>query len=142
MRTIVVGDIHGCFRDNPFLAYIRTLPLYYETEHYICVHAAVSRKGPECTDRSIALWDRSLADEGIYCGKLVIYGHTPMEKVLYQPGDGTCRQIVAGRKQPLPEYGCIGLDTGCVWKKKLTAMVIEENKNGLEYQIRQVEYGK
>ena len=80
MRTIVVGDIHGCFRDHPFLAYIRTLPLYYETEHYICVHAAVSRKGPECTDRSIALWDRSLADEGIYCGKLVIYGHTPMEK--------------------------------------------------------------
>lgn len=58
------------------------------------------------------------------------------------PGDGTCRQIVAGRKQPLPEHGCIGLDTGCVWKKKLTAMVIEENKNGLEYQIRQVEYGK
>ena len=108
----------------PVLAYLRTLPLYYETEHYICVHAAISCKGP-------------------YSGKLVLYGHTPTEKVFYQPGDATCKAIIAGRTQPLPERGCIGLDTGCVARNKLTAMVIEENKpGGPVYQLRQVEYGK
>ena len=113
--------------------YLRTLPLYYETEHYICVHAAISCKGLEHTDRHTAIWDR----------KLVLYGHTPTEKVFYQPGDATCKAIIAGRTQPLPERGCIGLDTGCVARNKLTAMVIEENKpGGPVYQLRQVEYGK
>jgi hypothetical protein len=42
--------------------------------------------------------------------------------------------------QPLPERGCIGLDTGCVARNKLTAMVIEENKpGGPVYQLRQVD---
>jgi len=127
----------------PVLAYLRTLPLYYETEHYICVHAAISCKGLEHTDRHTAIWDRKLAEDGTYSGKLVLYGHTPTEKVFYQTGDATCKAIIAGRTQPLPERGCIGLDTGCVARNKLTAMVIEENKpGGPVYQLRQVEYGK
>lgn len=124
------------------LAYIRTLPLYYETEQYICVHAAISRKGAALTERETALWDRKLADEGAYSGKLVICGHTPVKKVLYQPGDGTYREIIAGRTQKLPETGSICLDTGCVFKNKLSAMIIEEKQGAWEYQVRQADYGK
>ena len=52
--------------------YLRTLPLYYETEHYICVHAAISCKGLEHTDRRAFLcryyYADSLAETARVCG--------------------------------------------------------------------------
>lgn len=127
----------------PVLVYLRTLPLYYETEHYICVTRPFPARAwstPTATlPPGTGSWRRTAPTAESWC----FTGTLPRKKFFIQPGDATCKAIIAGRTQPLPERGCIGLDTGCVARNKLTAMVIEENKpGGPVYQLRQVEYGK
>lgn len=140
--------ISFCIGKSPIqeiLPYLQTLPFYFETEAMICVHAAISKKGLSCTTKETALWERGLAKEGKYSGKLVIYGHTPTNKVIYQPGDGSYKELIAGRTYSLPETGSICLDTGCVFGNRLSAMIINEplsESEALKYMIKQVAYGK
>lgn len=98
------------FKDD--YKWVKTLPLYFEDEHHIYVHAGIDPKIPmEKQNRNTLLWVR---DRFIYSysnfSKPVIFGHTPELAGVYS--------TLAGN---------IGIDTGCVFGGKLTAMIIESD---------------
>jgi serine/threonine protein phosphatase 1 len=95
--TIPIPSAHLDFFGN--------LRLYYETDHYIFVHAGLKPNVPlEEQDEWDMLWIR---DEFIYSdfdfGKRVIFGHTPFQ-------------------EPLVLDNKIGIDTGAVYGNKLTCV--------------------
>lgn len=108
------------------------LPLYYETGSCLFVHAGFdgNYKNTECilNDRSV------LNGERIYSGKLYIAGHSPFYKGSIIPFDtpvyidetGKPHTVYDGMK--LPEKGALFIDTGCVYKNKLTALIIHEDR--------------
>jgi serine/threonine protein phosphatase 1 len=75
----------------------------YESEHYIFVHAGLRPGVPLATQsEDDLLWIRhEFIDSDFDWGKTVVYGHTPL-------------------KEPLLSARRIGLDTGCVYGRKLT----------------------
>ena len=75
----------------------------YETEDYIFVHAGL-RPGIPLAEQDVSdlLWiRREFVTSGYDWGKTVVYGHTPVE-------------------EPLLTEARMGLDTGCVYGRKLT----------------------
>lgn len=122
-----------------------TFPLYYETDNFICAHAGVGRRGPAYTDKETFVWDRFIAQTGIYYDKLFIYGHTPMTRVAHTDGkENKNGDVIRHYKKPgveydLPKIGAIGIDSGCVFYGKLTALIIEENS---KFHVEQVENPK
>lgn len=102
--------------------WMKNLPLYFEDEHRIYVHAGIEPGVPmENQKRETLLWVR---DNFIYdCrdfSKRVIFGHTPDLSSAYK--------TIAGN---------IGIDTGCVFGGKLTALLIDAD--GIEQEIYSVE---
>lgn len=81
------------------LDFFKSLPLYYETDNYIFVHAGLDPEEPllENNERDTLLWIRDDWLDCDYVGKPVIYGHTPARTVTWDP---------KGKK--------IGIDTGAV----------------------------
>lgn len=96
----------GEFRLPPeHLNFISSLPLYYETEDYIFVHAGL-RPGVQLQqqDRFDLLWIREEFIRSNYdFGKLVIFGHTPL-------------------RRPLVMKNKVGIDTGAVYGGPLTCL--------------------
>ena len=87
--------------------FLKSLPLYYETEEYIFVHAGL-RDGLriEEQDERDLLWIREDFIQSPYNhGKRVIYGHTPTRRPVVQPNK-------------------IGIDTGAVYGGTLTCLEI------------------
>lgn len=85
--------------------FLENLPLYYETEEYLFVHAGI-RPGValEAQSEEDLLWIR----EGFYYypgtfPKKIVFGHTPFPEPLILPDR-------------------LGIDTGCVYGGKLTAI--------------------
>ena len=107
------------------MGYLEELPLYYETDAFLCVHAGAAEEGPKATDRHTFLWDREIAGGKPYGGKLLIFGHTSADQAVYRDEKGRPTQILKG-DHPLPKKGSICLDTGCVYGGRLSAMVIEK----------------
>jgi serine/threonine protein phosphatase 1 len=58
---------------DTFVSFVGDLPLYYETEKFICVHAGINGT-IEKTTEDIFLWERSFSND---TQKLLICGHTP-----------------------------------------------------------------
>lgn len=108
-----------------YVGYLEELPLYYETDAFLCVHAGAAEEGPKATDRHTFLWDREIAGGKPYGGKLLIFGHTSADQAVYRDEKGRPAQILKG-DHPLPKKGSICLDTGCVYGGRLSAMVIEK----------------
>lgn len=98
------------FQDD--CSWMRNLPLYYEDDHYIYVHAGINPALPmDQQDRETLLWVRDeFIDNPVSAEKVVVFGHTP--------GCGRPYRTLAGN---------ICLDAGCVFYGNLTAMVIEED---------------
>lgn len=99
---------HQAFFDN--------LKLYYEGENFIAVHAGVDTTLPadmSLQDEHTLLWVRSefLAREHRWQGKTIYYGHTPVTN--------------HGTDKPYFGKKSIGIDTGCVYGGKLTAINTE-----------------
>lgn len=109
------GDISAMSDD---VEWMKTLPLYYEADSFIFVHAGVNPDVSleENTSYDL-LWER---DGFIYNSanfrKKVIFGHTP--SVLFNDTDKPYETI----------SGNIGIDTGCVFLGKLTALILEGNE--------------
>lgn len=58
----------------------KNLSLYYETEHYIFVHAGLEPETPlEWQEEEVMLWMHNY--DSINLGKLVVHGHTPVDEV-------------------------------------------------------------
>jgi len=92
--------------------FLRTRP-YFCTEEYIFVHGGLlPGKGPDELQESQLLWIREpfLSSDHDW-GRLVIHGHTPTGN---------------GRPEVLPNR--INLDTGAVYRGKLTALVLPQRR--------------
>ncbi|MBX3276049.1 MAG: serine/threonine protein phosphatase [Sandaracinaceae bacterium] len=90
----------GAFLPEAHVAWMRSLPYWYEDEHAIYVHAGLVERGgrflhPSEADTPIAmLWTRSRRFFREYAGKRVVVGHTatellPQELSTHTPEDPT-----------------------------------------------------
>ncbi|MCA9620383.1 MAG: serine/threonine protein phosphatase [Myxococcales bacterium] len=106
--------LSGSFLPADVVAWMRSLPYFYEDEHAIYVHAGLSREDglfrhpSETTNRAALLWHRDQDFFHNYRGKRVVFGHTvtdylPQELSSYTPEDPS--DLWAG---PCT----VGLDTG------------------------------
>lgn len=132
-KTISSLRKHG-LRPGDVVRWCQDLKLCHETERFVCVHAGVSEEGLSESTLDDFVWDRTVAEEGWYGGKLLIHGHTPQEGVTYQDGHGRKVILEAETSFRLPKTGSICLDTGCVSGGKLSALVINGDK-GTVYNV-------
>lgn len=117
------------------------MPLYYEAEGIRCVHAAIQQEDFEDNPMEILVKDHSESKKNLYDGKLTIIGHTPLEAPTHYDGSGESGIPLEYHEwNLLPEYGTICIDTGCVFGKRLTAMVIDEDSYYLDYVDSQKKY--
>lgn len=100
--------------------WLDSLPIFYETENHIFVHAGVSpRYSLKDQPEEVLLWIRHWNGDDPDLGKHVVYGHTPY-------------------KQPKALKNSTGLDTGAVFGGSLTCGVFEEDKKEGPIEIIQV----
>jgi serine/threonine protein phosphatase 1 len=94
MRAMAMGT----FLPADVVDWMKSLPLFYEDEHAIYVHAGLPLEGErwlhpsEVKDPRPLLWQRSRTFYQGYTGKRVVFGHTPVKKLpqeqsAYTPGD-------------------------------------------------------
>jgi serine/threonine protein phosphatase 1 len=115
----------GSFFPDDVIAWMRSLPLWYEDEHAVYVHAGVPRENGRWIHPSevppparVLLWTRSDAMFREYDDKTLVIGHTitellPPELSSYTPADPT--DLWASDH-------IIALDTGCGKGGFLTAV--------------------
>lgn len=107
------------------LEWMKNLPLYYEDDNFIYVHAGIdTEKIMEEQNRDTLLWVREsfiYNIEEYY--KQVVFGHTPTVTLngMYKP--------------VYTQTNNIGIDTGCVYGGALSALIIEDGKVDGFYQI-------
>lgn len=105
------SDLPGSHRE-----FIEALPLYYEGDDFIAVHAGVNVDVPRLADQNAhdLLYIRMnwISNEAAWRGKRVVYGHTPAR---YLYGRERQHEIIKGKKS-------LGIDTGCVYGGSLTAL--------------------
>lgn len=92
-----------------YVPWMKSLPLYYETDHVFISHAGISMKAENPFEEShpeSVLWNRSQLKN---IGKLQIIGHTP------------CK---SGRAEFDAESNVMNIDTGAYRPKGLTAVKI------------------
>lgn len=90
------------------IEWMASLPLFYETDEYYFVHAGIDPEEElEYQCEQDLLWIRGeFINYAMRLPKRVVFGHTPFEKA----------QVLSNK---------IGIDTGCVYGNKLTAICIE-----------------
>lgn len=110
---------------NNDVQWIRSLPLYYEDDYFVYVHAGIDVNKPmEQQDSDTLLWIR----EAFVCNrkkyhKKVIFGHTP---TFYLTGEYEPVYTISDN---------IAIDTGCVYGGFLSALIIKQNKIKDFYQV-------
>ncbi|MCU0371897.1 MAG: metallophosphoesterase [Ignavibacteria bacterium] len=87
------------------LEYIYSFPVKYEFEKVVITHAGITEDASEYT----MLWNRSLPAD---IGKLQVHGHTPVSEAI------------------LSVNNSINIDTGCVYGRHLTSVIIN-SKTGV-----------
>lgn len=92
--------------------FLKTLPLKYEFNKVIISHAGIIKGGDDVS----ILWNRQTPE---HLDKLQIFGHTPFEELDYK----------------INHY--LNLDTGCVYKNKLTAVIIDTETGKIEDTIQE-----
>jgi serine/threonine protein phosphatase 1 len=128
--------LRGTFFPEDVVAWMKTLPFYYEDEHAIYVHAGLVRQSGrflhpnETEPRTALLWTRAKELFTDYRGKRVVIGHTkttllPAELSGYTPEDPT--DLWAGECVLAVDTGC-GSPTGFLTAVELPAMVVYESR--------------
>ncbi|MBQ4268646.1 MAG: serine/threonine protein phosphatase [Clostridia bacterium] len=138
---MVLQKLQGFFpNDGKYLSwavldFIENLPLYFETETFICVHAGLqlSETGEILPLReqepNFFLFDRRFADKTTLPkgGKTVFFGHTPCH---YDNGDGkiikTPRDGARSNSADYRDYVKIRLDNGVSYTKALGCLRLED----------------
>jgi len=87
--------------------YIKNFPLKYEFKKIVISHAGIIEGGDDVS----IIWNR---DSPAVLDKLQIFGHTPMQEFVYRKN----------------YYS--NIDTGCVYKNKLTAIVVDTDEGKIE----------
>lgn len=108
------GDNDGKYQvPDSHIEFLLGLDLYCEWKEYFFVHAGVPEKPLKemnAEDRQSFLWIRSpFLESGYHWEKMIVHGHTPVKEVEFTPHR-------------------IGLDTGCVFNNKLTALELPSKK--------------
>lgn len=109
------GD-YNQFRDD--INWMRSLPTYYEDEHFVYVHAGINPAKPlDKQSKYDLLWVREtfIYNPQVF-NKTVIFGHTPSVSITEE-----CKPFKT-------ITGHIGIDTACVFGGNLTALIIEDDK--------------
>ena len=125
----------GAFFPADVVTWMRALPLYYEDDHAIYVHAGLKRHEGAFLHPSLVtppralLWLRDRDFFQNYRGKLIVFGHTttkhlPPELSSFTPDDPN--DLWAGP-------ACAGLDTGCGKGGFLSALMLPDR---LVYESR------
>ncbi len=110
----------GWIRENTVLYYLN------EEEGFQCAHADIQNEDPAENDDDILIWGRENISSNTYTGRLTIVGHTPLSYPIYLDGSGNRpKKLEDGEEFPLPLTGMICIDTGCVFRGALTALLIE-----------------
>ena len=108
--------------------WMEQLPLYYEDEHFVYVHAGINPNKPlDEHSKYELLWVREpfLYDVSKF-PKTVIFGHTP--SISMMEGDKPYRTFA----------GNVCVDTGCVFGGKLTALIITDDNIEGFYQAEKI----
>ncbi|MCR8985682.1 serine/threonine protein phosphatase [Brevibacillus laterosporus] len=101
------------------IRFLEQLPLYYETEEYIFIHAGVHPdKSLDEMDEQEMIWIREEFHNGYAGEKTVIFGHTSTN---YLHADGST-DVYFGKNK------IIGIDGGCVYGGKLHCLELPSRK--------------
>ncbi|MDQ3021130.1 MAG: metallophosphoesterase [Bacteroidota bacterium] len=92
--------------------YIKNFPLRYEFKKVIISHAGIIEGGNDIS----VLWNRSTPAR---LDKLQIFGHTPLKDFAYK------RDYYSN------------IDTGCVYKNKLTAIIVDTDEGNIKEIIQE-----
>lgn len=120
-----IKSFHGHKQLMQNLTWMENLPLYYEDDYFVYVHAGIDVDKPlDKQSNYDLLWVR---ESFIYnpkkFNKRVVFGHTPT-------------QSLTGKDKPCFTYtDNIAIDTGCVYGGKLTALIIEDDKVKKFFQV-------
>ena len=91
--------------------YLKKLPLKYDIQKVMISHAGIIEGGDDVS----ILWNR---ESPAFIHQLQIFGHTPIEELIYK------KNYFAN------------IDTGCVYKNKLTVVIVDTSKGKIEETIQ------
>ena len=101
------------------LEFLREMPLYYEDEYALYVHAGLDQgKHPRETEAHCLLWSRDMEFFKNYTGKPCLFGHTPTS---FLPLRGRL-----GRHGIYISHSAIGLDTGYSQQSPLSCLQLPD----------------
>lgn len=92
--------------------YLKSLPLKYEFKKLIISHAGITDGGDDVS----IIWNRDIP---MKLDRLQIFGHTPIKEIDY-----------------VKNYYA-NIDTGCVYKGKLTAVIVDTEKGSIDEIIQE-----
>jgi serine/threonine protein phosphatase 1 len=92
--------------------FIKNLPLKYEFKKVIISHAGIIDGGDDVS----IIWNRDIP---LKLNELQIFGHTPLNEIAY-----------------IKNYYA-NIDTGCVYKRKLTAVIVDTDEGNIDEIIQE-----
>lgn len=114
--------------------------MYCEEEDFRCVHAGLIKEELSENEPYDLVWDRTRISQNDYRGKLTVIGHTKVPGATWFCGDEKTTELLPEQQwRSLPKTGLIGIDTGCVYGYRLTAMVVEGGKFRIDSAERKKE---
>lgn len=108
-----------------YLDYFRQLPLLYQDESTLFVHAGIDPgcKLTEQDERDLLNIRQTFYNSRKTFPKTVVFGHTPT-------------LFMTGRDYPVIMADRIGIDTGCVYGGSLTGLEVKEGKVQEVFQVK------